>query len=119
MKSLQQYVTEKLKVSNANIVVPSNVEELDEAIIEAIEENGLNCDLNHIDVSSITDMSYLFGHRKYASKIQVKEFTPKGSTESMKDFTKFNGDISKWNVSNVKDMSSMFYQSEFNGDLSK
>ena len=31
----------------------------------------------------------------------------------------FNGDISKWNVSNVTNMASMFFDSEFNGDISK
>ena len=31
----------------------------------------------------------------------------------------FNGDISKWNVSNVTDMNSMFSESKFNGDISK
>ena len=33
--------------------------------------------------------------------------------------TKFNGDISKWDVSYVGDLSDMFYNSEFNGDISK
>ena len=33
--------------------------------------------------------------------------------------SKFTGDISKWNVSNVRDMSFMFYNSEFNSDISK
>ena len=33
--------------------------------------------------------------------------------------SKFNGDISKWNVSNVLNMGSMFAISEFNGDISK
>ena len=32
--------------------------------------------------------------------------------------TPFNGDISKWNVSNVKDMNCMFAYSKFNGDIS-
>ena len=32
---------------------------------------------------------------------------------------KFNGDISKWNVSNVRDMENMFDGSSFNGDISK
>ncbi len=32
--------------------------------------------------------------------------------------TNFNGDISKWDVSNVKDMCSMFKESFFNGDVS-
>ena len=31
----------------------------------------------------------------------------------------FNGDISGWNVSNVKDMTGMFYDSKFNGDISE
>ena len=30
----------------------------------------------------------------------------------------FDGDISKWDVSNVEDMSCMFADSEFNGDIS-
>lgn len=31
--------------------------------------------------------------------------------------TAFNGDISKWDVSNVTDMSYMFSNSKFNGDI--
>ena len=31
----------------------------------------------------------------------------------------FNGDISKWDVSNVTDMEGMFDSSKFNGDISK
>ena len=38
---------------------------------------------------------------------------------SLFEETNFNGDISKWNVSNVTDMSSMFYNcSKFNQDIS-
>ena len=33
--------------------------------------------------------------------------------------SEFNGDISKWNVSKVEDMKYMFYKSKFNGDISK
>ena len=33
--------------------------------------------------------------------------------------SEFNGDISKWNVSNVTNMESMFDSSNFNGDISK
>ena len=35
------------------------------------------------------------------------------------EFTGENGDISNWNVSNVTDMSSMFFRSKFTGDLSQ
>lgn len=70
-------------------------------IREAIKKDGYKCDLNFIDVSQVTDMSELFDFN------------------SDNDFGKFNGDISKWNVSNVTDMSRMFSGSEFNGDISK
>ena len=33
--------------------------------------------------------------------------------------SKFNGDISNWDVNNVKQMNSMFSRSEFTGDISK
>ena len=33
--------------------------------------------------------------------------------------TKFNGDISKWDVSSVENMENMFCKSDFNGDISK
>ena len=77
------------------MITVNNKEELKELINQRIEEQGPRCDLNDIDVSKITDMSYLF------------------------DDTNFNGDISKWDVSNVKNMSYMFSYSDFDGDISK
>jgi surface protein len=38
--------------------------------------------------------------------------------DSMFAWSKFTGDISKWDVSNVRDMSKMFKYSKFNGDIS-
>jgi surface protein len=38
--------------------------------------------------------------------------------DSMFAWSKFTGDISKWDVSNVRDMSKMFNNSIFNGDIS-
>ena len=34
-------------------------------------------------------------------------------------YSSFNGDISNWNVQNVRDMSFMFLNSRFNGNISK
>ena len=59
-------------------------ETIKEIVKSEIERLGNNADLNHIDVSQVTDMSYLFN----------------GSC--------FNGDISNWDVSNVTDMEGMF-----------
>ena len=78
MKTLQQYLTERLilKKSSYNYY-PETKEELREIIKQRIDQEGPEVNLNDIDTSNITDMSRLF-----------KE-------------TNFNGDISKWNVSNV------------------
>lgn len=78
----------------ALFLFPKTKIELRRMISNAIKEKGYECSLNHIDVSEITDMSYMF----YCSK--------------------FNGDISKLNVSNVKDMYGMFALSNFKKDIS-
>lgn len=64
---------------------------------------GDECSLNWIDTSNITDM-----HELFSQKIYMRN-----------DLHKFNGDISKWDVSNVKTMEKMFSGSKFNGDISK
>ena len=74
-------------------VQPKNKEQLKQLINYAFKHNIY--DLNFIDTSEITDMTWLF---KYIS---------------------CNFDISNWNVSNVKDMRDMFVNcKKFNCDLS-
>ena len=105
MKTLKQHINESLKIGknlsewSAYSCQPKTRSELKEIIKDRISKEGLNCDLNDIDISLITDMSNLF------------------------DYSLFNGDISDWNVSNVQDMkfmfcNSMFKITDFNQDIS-
>ena len=76
-------------------------------IDEEIEAQGNTADLNLIDTSKITDMSHLFNSNT-------------SSYGSNADYSAFNGDISGWDVSGVKDMGSMFWNAyAFNGDISE
>ncbi len=93
MKLLTEYLSTKVKPSK--IKAPDN-QSLRKIVSEEIRRLGDNADLNHIDVSEITDLDDLF--------------IPHSS---------FNGDISKWNVSKCKTFNSVFYNcTEFNGDIS-
>lgn len=65
--------------------------------IDLITQVDPKADLNWIDMSRITNLNEVFAHG---------------------NATKFNGDISKWDVSNVESMDSTFMNSEFNGDIS-
>jgi len=85
------------------------------------ENANWNADLNCIDTSLITDMSYLFseesGLNKFNGNISQWNVSNVKNMEAMFEKSKFNQDISNWNMSNVKDMSFMFYNSEFNKDI--
>ena len=95
MKTINNYIAEKLKDDKSKLngggkytLFPKSKTQLSQMIKKEIEQNGYECDLNHIDVSQITNMSKLFsGDRKYRNSL-----------------SNFNGNISEWDVSNVEDM---------------
>ena len=94
MKHLNTYITEYIVKKKLDKPIdsedhykyfPKTKEELIDNIKELLDENETN--LNCIDTSKITDMSYLF---KYINLYNV------------------NFDVSKWDVSNVTNMNYMF-----------
>ena len=103
MKNINRYIVEKLKINKSNLkpgpeytLFPKSKVELVKIIKEEININGTECSLNHIDVSQIVSMENLFS-----------------DLYSLEDF---NGDISYWDISNVKHMSGMFRSSKFNNN---
>lgn len=106
-------------------VTAKDKEHLKALIREAIKKEGYFCDLNFINVSQITDMSGLFDFNsdnelgKFNGNISKWDVSNVKNMKEMFACSKFNRDISEWDVSNVTDMSEMFVCSEFNEDISK
>jgi surface protein len=105
-----------------NFFSPRTKEELKKIIEFEIDKNGHTCSLNHIDVSKITDMSFLFFKSKFNGDISEWDVSNVRDMSCMfkySEYTGRNGDISKWNIRNVNDMYGMFEYSLFDSDLSK
>ena len=81
-----------------------------------------NISLNWIDTSDIINMSGLFsteGNPNFNGDISKWDVSNVKIMNDMFSYNrKFNGDISKWNVSSVISMDNMFCDSAFNGNIS-
>ena len=125
MKSLQARIhelNEGFYKNAGGVPQPRSKAELQKEIMTRLDKGVF--DLNGIDISKITDMSFLFQPlRKYdLSKIDISEWNTSNVTnmDSMFSLTNFNQDISNWDTSNVTNMDSMFYCCKFfNSDISK
>lgn len=117
-------ITERLHITSKTKslrITPKSKEELQSTIKSELERQGPDADLNFIDTSEITDMSWLF-NKLNTRNIKIDEWDTSKVTNMSYMFAgcmQFNGDLSSWNVSNVKYMSSAFQGCyKFKSDLS-
>lgn len=93
-------------------MIKATNETLFDIIDEHMDNFGRDVDLNHIDVSACTRMSHVI------NGVWCGLF--EAGRRSKKSNETFCGDVSKWNMSNVKNMLLMFEGcKDFNCDLSK
>jgi len=125
VNQISNYIYEKLhldKVEDQCNFHPQTEDELIEILDKLLKERGEDADLNDIDVSKITDMSYLFKDKEIRN-IDISKWdvsNVKYMTEMFGGCKDFNCDISKWNTSNVEYMNYTFYDCEsFMCDISK
>ena len=84
-------------------------------IIKYIDSNA---NLNWIDTSRITDMSYLFMELHFNGDISNWDVSNVENMYSMFAGSNFNSNISNWDVSKVKDMRYMFQNTPFKQNIS-
>lgn len=122
--TLCHYVNERLTLNSQSKLqpkykyYPKNIGELQHLIKKLIVDRGLNANLNDIDVSQIKNMNNLFINalgpfNKILQKLNID--VSKWDVSNVRNMegtfsglTSFNCDISKWNVSEVRNMNHMF-----------
>ena len=133
MKNINQFITEYIIKKKLDTPIdsedhyeyfPKTKEELIKNIEECLDSKNYN--LNCIDTSKITDMSNLFdsgNYNKSLNNIDISKWNVsnvKNMRCMFKDCENFNCDLSNWDVSNVTNMKGIFsWCVKFNCDLSK
>ena len=126
MKQLNQFITEYIIKKKLDTPIdsedhyeyhPKSKDELKKNIIECIKNDKY--DLNCIDTSKITDMSYLFGSLNNVPIQSINFDVSEWDVSNVKrmgfmfnNCKNFNCDLSNWDVSNVNTMERMFYGCE-------
>lgn len=92
-------------------------EDLRRMVRECIREHGNACDLNHIDVSGITDFSSVFFQTGFQGDISGWNVSEGTTFDAMFRNCPFDGDISQWNTGSARSFCRMFCSGQFTGDI--
>jgi surface protein len=103
---------------NKATIIANNLDHLKTIVAREIDCFGLECDLNHIDVSRVNSLNSLFHYSPFNGDISKWDVSHVENMHWTFAVSKFNGDISNWNTSQVKEMGAMFYRSHFNQNIS-
>ena len=125
MKHLNQYIN----IRKGKSTIKATDETIKQIVKGELDKLGHDADLNHIDVSEVTEMEGLFCCDQYDLGTKYKDLNPDISRWDVskvnnmwgmfKNCKNFNQDISRWDVSKVENMYGMFWGCEnFNKDLS-
>lgn len=112
--------------SSLKVVKVQNKNELQDKIVEYCKVfkeftgNELeNINLNHLDVSEISDFSYLFSkHYKYLRSDRSNSTRGNNRPENIM-LQRLNPDVSQWNMENAENTAYMFAFGSFDGDISQ
>ncbi len=109
-----------MTTSNLPRIRSVDYDHLQYLIRQHMKTYGPTCNLNHIDVTEVTNMSGLFNHMG-SFQGDISQWDVKNVTDMshMFDTCQFNGDISHWNTSKVRNMRYMFCDASFDGDLTQ
>jgi len=99
-------------------ILASDADHLIKIIQKEMKSNGKNCDLNHIDISQVKDLGYIFCESDFNGDISKWDTSNVTHMDGLFKSSEFNGDISKWDVSKLENINEMFESSQFNGDIS-
>ena len=107
MKTILEYLSVKVKPT----IIHADNKSIREIVKSEIDRLGNIVDLNHIDVSKVTNFDGLFSTHENETPTQPKRLGKK--------YININPDISKWNTINATNFDSMFLGcKKFNCDLS-
>lgn len=108
-----------LFIKKSSPQVATDNKHLRKLVIQRVDRYGPRCDLNNIDVSQVQDFTGIFANTVFNGDISRWNVSNAVCMHSMFAHALFNGDISQWDVSKVTSMHSMFAHSVFNSDISR